>query len=89
MTTQSILPKSVRVGDKVILETVPRDQCHDGNPREHVVKAIWKTRGLFTGATVWHFEFEVPPEAVLMHRQVIFHDKTDHLPAEKVTIRKR
>lgn len=89
MTTQQIMPWNLRVGDKVVMETVPRDQCRDGNPREHVVKTIRKGRGPFTGASVWHVDFDNPPDSVLMHSYAMFYGRSRSRSADRVTIRRR
>ena len=85
MKTKKIKPWNLREGDKIVLETLPRDMVRDGAPRAYEVTGILKTRGFFTGASLWKVKY-ADGQCPLGFSVVQFHGKTGNLPAEKVTI---
>lgn len=84
MKTKKISPWNVREGQQIVLETLPRDMCRNGNPRAFKITKVTKGRGVFTGASLWRIAFDDPFSP--LNGLVQFHGKSRNLPAEKVAI---
>lgn len=76
-TIKHIHPRRLKVGDKIWLESLPREVCRDGFPCEYQVTKITKVKGYFTGVNQW--EVETSPAFGL---PLAFSDKFRSLPPE-------
>ena len=85
MKTRKIAPRKVREGQQIVIETLPRDMCRNGNPRAFKVISVAKGRGMFTGASMWRVKFADPSHPWGFYA-IAFHGKSGNLPTEKVTI---
>lgn len=85
MKTKKIMPWNLREGDKIVVETLPRDMARDGAPRAYEVTGILKTRGVFTGGTLWKVKY-ADGQCPLGFSVIQFHGKKGNLPTEKATI---
>lgn len=71
-------PRTLKPGDKLWLESLPREIAKDGAPRIYtVVKVMKKACGYFTGVPVWKVETS-PPFCLPLQ----FHAKFRSLPVE-------
>lgn len=92
MKTKLIAPWNLKPGMSIVLETIPRDICRDGNPRAFSVRHISKYRSGFTGAMIWQVRYNDETSS-LGYGQICFHGlRHSHNPkiadwkAEKVLI---
>lgn len=58
MKTKLIAPWNLKPGMRIVLETMPRDMSRGGNPRSFHVMHVAKTKGIFSGATVWQVRYK-------------------------------
>jgi hypothetical protein len=85
MKTKRIKPWNLREGDRIVIETLPRDMARDGAPRDYEVTGILKTRGVFTGGTLWKVKY-ADGQSPFGFSVIQFHGKKNNLPSESVTI---
>lgn len=78
-------PWNVRAGDRIVVETMPRDIARDGAPRAYEVTDIMKQRSIFTGASVWRIKY-ADGQSPWGFAVASFHGRAGNLPTEKVTI---
>ena len=60
MKTKEISIYNLRAGQKIVLETVPRDVSRDGRPQAFSVSHIAKGRAIFAGGAMFQVRYSDP-----------------------------